>query len=295
MQTELAQGAAVALATVVDVQGAVPAQVGFKPLARRDGTWVGNVGGGALEQRVRQDAAAALADDRPRLAHYRLTESGEDAPGMLCCGEVTVFTEPFLPRPTLLIVGRGHIGRPLAELGRTVGYDVQVVNVRPDRGDRPQFDPAAIADATYVVLITEDHVTDEAALRQGGGERAGDAHGPRTGREPSRGRDCPRHAGGVAMRLVLERPCKDVWRPKRALVGGSPHAGLPLKEIAEQWFSVREESVEGGRGTQTREGGCGVGELVGRLVRLPANRRRSSAGTSWALGRERAGIWVGKT
>ncbi|MGQ9490404.1 MAG: XdhC family protein [Anaerolineae bacterium] len=166
LQTELAQGAAVALATVVDVQGAAPAQVGFKLLARGDGTWVGNVGGGALEQRVRQDAAAALADGRPRLEHYRLTESGEDALGMLCGGEVTVFIEPFLPRPTLLIVGGGHIGRPLAELGRTVGYNVQVVDVRPERGDRPQFDPAAITDATYVVLITEDHVTDEAALRQ---------------------------------------------------------------------------------------------------------------------------------
>lgn len=166
LQTALAEGAAVALATVVEVQGAAPAQVGFKLLVRGDGTWVGNVGGGALEQRVRADAAAALADGRPRLAHYRLTESGEDALGMLCGGEVTVFIEPFLPRPTLLIVGGGHIGRPLAELARIVGYDVQVVDVRPERGDRPQFDPAAITDRTYVVLITEDHVTDEAALRR---------------------------------------------------------------------------------------------------------------------------------
>jgi len=166
LQAALAQNSAVALATVVDVQGAAPARVGFKILVRGDGSWVGNVGGGALEQRVRQDAAAALADGRPRLAHYRLTESGEDALGMLCGGEVTVFIEPYLPKPVLLIVGGGHIGRPLAELARIVGYDVQVVDVRPERGDRPQFDPAAITDRTYIVLITEDHVTDEAALRQ---------------------------------------------------------------------------------------------------------------------------------
>jgi len=166
LQAALAQGAAVALATVVDVQGAAPARVGFKLLARGDGSWVGNVGGGALEQRVRADAAAALAGGWPRLAHYRLTESGEDALGMLCGGEVTVFIEPFLPPPALLIVGGGHIGRPLAELARVVGYDVQVVDVRPERGDRPQFDPATITERTYVVLITEDHVTDEAALRQ---------------------------------------------------------------------------------------------------------------------------------
>ncbi|MCX6028828.1 MAG: XdhC family protein [Chloroflexi bacterium] len=166
LQSEISHGQPVALATVVDVHGASPAQVGFKLLARGDGSWLGNVGGGALEQRVRQEAAAVLADGQPRLVHYRLTESGEDALGMLCGGEVTVFIEPYLPRPTLLIVGGGHIGRPLAELGRVVGYDVQVVDMRPDRGDRPQFDPDAVTAATYVVLITEDHVTDEAALRQ---------------------------------------------------------------------------------------------------------------------------------
>jgi xanthine dehydrogenase accessory factor len=185
----IAEAAPVALATVVDVRGASPARTGFKLLVHGDGHWLGNVGGGALEQRVREDAAAALADRKPRLAHYRLTEQGEDAAaaladgrprlahynlteagpdalGMLCGGEVTVFIEPYLPKPVLLIVGGGHIGRPLAELARVLGYDVQVVDVRPDRGDRPRFDPAAVTASTYVVLITEDHVTDEAALRQ---------------------------------------------------------------------------------------------------------------------------------
>jgi len=37
--------------------------------------------------------------------------------------------------------------------------------VRPERATVPQFDPAAITPWTYVVLIPEDHVTDEQALR----------------------------------------------------------------------------------------------------------------------------------
>jgi xanthine dehydrogenase accessory factor len=166
LRLSTAEAVPAALATVVDVRGASPARTGFKLLVRGDGGWLGNVGGGALEQHVREDAAAVLADRKPRLAHYRLTEQGEDALGMLCGGEVTVFIEPYLPKPVLLIVGGGHIGRPLAELARVLGYDVQVVDVRPDRGDRPRFDPAAVTASTYVVLITEDHVTDEAALRQ---------------------------------------------------------------------------------------------------------------------------------
>ncbi len=166
LQGALAANQQVALATVVNVQGASPARPGFKLLIWPDGTCMGNVGGGALEQRVRADAGEALACGKPQLAHYRLTEEGPDALGMFCGGEVLVFIEPFGLRPVLLIVGGGHIGRPLADLGRVVGYEVQTVDVRPERADRPQFDPATVTSSTFVVLITEDHVTDEAALRQ---------------------------------------------------------------------------------------------------------------------------------
>jgi xanthine dehydrogenase accessory factor len=103
LQAALSSRQPIVLATVVDVQGASPARAGFKLLVRGDGSCLGNVGGGALEQRMREDAAAALAGGQPRLAHYRLTEAGPDALGMLCGGEVTVFIEPFLPKPTLLI------------------------------------------------------------------------------------------------------------------------------------------------------------------------------------------------
>jgi len=156
----------VAVATVVEVKGASPAQVGFKLLVRPDGSVVGNLGGGALEQRVREEAVAALQEGRSRLVHYTLREEGPDAVGMLCGGEVTVFVEVYQPAPTLLIVGGGHIGRPLAEMAHIVGFSVQVVDVRPERATVPQLDPATITPWTYVVLITEDHVTDERALRQ---------------------------------------------------------------------------------------------------------------------------------
>lgn len=160
------RGEPVALATTVEVKGASPAQVGFKLLVRSDGSAVGNLGGGALEQRVQEEAVTALRERQSRLVHYTLREEGPDAVEMLCGGEVTVFVEVYQPAPVLLIVGGGHIGRPLAEMARIVGFDVQVVDVRPERATVQQLDPAAITPLTYVVLITEDHVTDEQALRQ---------------------------------------------------------------------------------------------------------------------------------
>lgn len=159
------QEKAVVLATVTDVAGAAPAQPGFKLLIRSDGSALGNVGGGELEARILAEAQTVLAEGRPRTTHYNLREAGPDALGMLCGGEVTVFLEPYLPRPVLLIVGGGHIGQPLADLGRIVGYTVQVVDSRPERADRPQLNPEAVTASTSVVLITEDHTTDEQALR----------------------------------------------------------------------------------------------------------------------------------
>jgi xanthine dehydrogenase accessory factor len=156
----------VALVTIVEVRGASPAKVGFKGLVWADGRFQGNVGGGALEKRLREDAQQALREGTSRLVHYALRESGEDAVGMLCGGEATAFIEVFAPPPRLLIVGGGHIGQPLAEMARLVGYRVDVVDVHPERGTRPALDPEGVDAYTYVVVVTEDHRTDLEALRR---------------------------------------------------------------------------------------------------------------------------------
>jgi xanthine dehydrogenase accessory factor len=165
LQRATEAGRPTALATIIEVKGATPARPGFKLLLRSDGSWLGNVGGGELEARIRQAAQQTLAEGQPRTFRFALREEGPDAIGTLCGGEVTVFIEPYLPGPRLLIVGGGHIGRPLAEIARIVGYDVQVVDVLAERADRSQLAPNTITDRTYVVLISEDHVTDEQALR----------------------------------------------------------------------------------------------------------------------------------
>ena len=163
---ELDAGQPAALATVVQVQAGSPAQVGFKMLVRADGTVVGNLGGGALEARARMEAQVALHDGESRLSHYSLREEGPDAVGMLCGGEVTVFIEVCQPLPALLVVGGGHVGQPLAEMASTVGFHVRVVDVKPERASEASFDLATITPRTYVVLITENHVTDEQWLRR---------------------------------------------------------------------------------------------------------------------------------
>lgn len=119
------------LVTVVEIKGASPAKVGAQIVYLEDGTTAGTVGGGKLEAIILTDARLTLADGQPRLTHYSLTEEGPEVIGTLCGGEVRVFIQPFLPPPQLIIVGGGHIGRPLKVMGEAAGFNVLVVDVEP--------------------------------------------------------------------------------------------------------------------------------------------------------------------
>ena len=153
------------LATVVEVKGASPVKVGAQIVLLAEGETAGNVEGGNLEKAILADAHQAMLDGKPLLKHYGLTETGSDAVGMLCGGEVCVFIQPFLPPAQLIIVGGGHIGRPLKTMGEAAGFEVLVVDVVPGRADIPELGAVTLGADSHIVLITTDHVSDEAALR----------------------------------------------------------------------------------------------------------------------------------
>lgn len=154
------------LATAIEIKGASPAKAGAQIILLDDGTTAGTVGGGKLEAAVLADAKAALVEEKPRLTHYRLAEKGEDAIGTLCGGEARVFIQPFLAPPQMIVVGGGHVGRPLKALSETAGFDVMVVDVEPGLADVPELSSLHLTADSFIVLITTDHVSDEAALRQ---------------------------------------------------------------------------------------------------------------------------------
>jgi xanthine dehydrogenase accessory factor len=153
------------LATVIEITGASPAKVGAQIVLLADGTTTGTVGGGKLEASILNDARDAQLSGQPRLTHYALAEEGQDAIGTLCGGEVRVFIQPYSPAPQLIIVGGGHIGRPLKVMGEAAGFKVIVVDVEAGRADVPELSTLSLTVDSYVVLITTDHVSDEAALR----------------------------------------------------------------------------------------------------------------------------------
>jgi xanthine dehydrogenase accessory factor len=90
----LADGSAVALATVVETSGSAPRQTGSHIAVRGDGAFAGSVSAGCVENAVIELALAALADGRNRSARFGVSD-GVFAPGLLCGGEIEILVEPI--------------------------------------------------------------------------------------------------------------------------------------------------------------------------------------------------------
>lgn len=125
------QGVGAALATVIETSGSMPRHAGSKMLIYADGRIVGTVGGGAMEARVIQTAQQVIQTMETRLETYTLNSLDAGDPG-ICGGTARIFIEPVGQTPRLLVIGGGHVGKALAELGHWAGYRVTLCDDRPD-------------------------------------------------------------------------------------------------------------------------------------------------------------------
>jgi xanthine dehydrogenase accessory factor len=176
----LRSGQSACVLTVIEARGSTPREVGTKMLLRADGSTVGTVGGGALEAAALADAGRALADGESRIGKYSLLGQTKQDLGV-CGGEASVFIEVLQAKPTLLVVGAGHVGQPLAEFGHLLGFRTVVADDRPEFANVARFPKAdelvvapldeltnqvTITPRTFVVIVTRGHEHDELVLRQ---------------------------------------------------------------------------------------------------------------------------------
>ena len=93
--------------------------------------------------------------------------------------EGSILIEPFFPEPRLVILGGGHIAKPLAEFGKQVGFATAIVDDRPffantNRFPHAQvicddfnksFDKLNIKKSDFIVIVTRGHRHDGVCLR----------------------------------------------------------------------------------------------------------------------------------
>jgi xanthine dehydrogenase accessory factor len=167
-----------ALATVVRTSGSTPRKAAARMLVRGDGSIVGTIGGGRVENEVVLAAVALIAEGtaaRAKLLRYHLTHEL----AMCCGGEMEVFVEPLVPEPPLVVCGAGHVAHALVPLAREVGFQPIVVDEAEEWATPERFPAAArildsfdvrdwkeiaLDDNTYVVIVTRDHAQDQALL-----------------------------------------------------------------------------------------------------------------------------------
>ena len=126
--------------------------------------------------------AANLDEAAIRIARQALREGGRAGPRTVEAGDrrLTVYLEPHLPPPELVIVGAGHVARPLCTVAAMLGFRVTVLDDRPEFATRERFPQAAevrradfaapfrdvrITGRTSLVLVTRGHKYDFEALR----------------------------------------------------------------------------------------------------------------------------------
>jgi xanthine dehydrogenase accessory factor len=171
-------GEPVVLATIIREHGSVPRHAGSKMLVFSDGRITGTIGGGEMESRVIEAAAAALVDGQPRVLPFRLVDPGQGDPGV-CGGEVEIFMEPYQPPATVFVVGCGHVGRAVAYLAGWLGFQVVVTDDRPElvtpevTPGADRYLPGSVEEAlgafkvttnTYTIVVTRNVLVDRELL-----------------------------------------------------------------------------------------------------------------------------------
>ncbi len=88
-----ADGRAVALATVVAVEGSAPRDPGTSLAVNDIGEVAGSVSGGCVEAAVYEEAREAIASGKPRLVSYGISDEQAIEHGLTCGGTIRVFVE----------------------------------------------------------------------------------------------------------------------------------------------------------------------------------------------------------
>lgn len=173
-------GQRAALATIIQIRGSVPSFETAKILIRADGSSLGTVGGGCVENQVSQAARQVMYEEKPRRMLFDLTDSTHLEAGLICGGKVEIFIEPILATSTAYIFGAGHISVSLSKIAAWAGFDTIIIDDRPQYANAERFPEATnilvapfeesfrnivINDFSYLLIVTRGHLEDQNVLR----------------------------------------------------------------------------------------------------------------------------------
>ncbi len=167
-----------ALATIIETKGTTPRSVGSKMMIFEDGTVIGTIGGGVLENQVIEDGITTLKNNQKQVKQYENKATGGISP---CGGTITVFIEANRNNEVNLVVcGAGHVGASVINMASLLNYHITVLDTRDTEITREnvknadRFDlietfyqgikDTEIPNGSYILVSTFGHEEDCEAL-----------------------------------------------------------------------------------------------------------------------------------
>ncbi len=182
------EGTACVLVVLVEALGSTPQDSGAKMIVTSAGLHAGTVGGGKVEAKALELAAAMLSDRSaaPRFVNWTLKTDV----GMTCGGSVKLYFEPHPAGGTgaawpIWIFGAGHVVQALVPVLAPLDCTLTVVDPRREWLDRLpraryvrylQHDHPAdlvptMPDRAFLLCLTKGHASDRPVLQRALGER----------------------------------------------------------------------------------------------------------------------------
>jgi xanthine dehydrogenase accessory factor len=115
-------------ATLVTVLSSTALTVGAKLLIKEDNQSIGDLGDARLNETVVEHAAAFI-NGRDETKAVKLSEI---APQLKSVADTLLLFERLQSEPRLIIAGAGHVGAALARLAALAGYEVTLIDDRPE-------------------------------------------------------------------------------------------------------------------------------------------------------------------
>lgn len=177
IEKSLDKGTKVALVTVTEAKGSTPSTNGDIMAVWPDRTILGTIGGGKLELQTIEKAVECINKSANLEISYDLTPHSEL--GMECGGSTKIYIKVFIPKPRLSVIGGGHIGAKLYELGIFLGFQVDIFDDREAFCCKERFPQADnlffgkytetlpdynVHENTYIVIATSGHKGDKESL-----------------------------------------------------------------------------------------------------------------------------------
>jgi xanthine dehydrogenase accessory factor len=107
LETWIARGDRIAMATVVAVKKSAPRPPGAKMAVNESGEIIGAVSGGCVEGAVVEIADEVLRGGGPRLVHFGIADEDAWNVGLPCGGEIDVWVQEYAPGRFTEIAGAG--------------------------------------------------------------------------------------------------------------------------------------------------------------------------------------------